>query len=137
MPAHQPVKMTHGYDAREATYAPNHHCPVPVLQCDRSQMLHMQRSPLSARVCSLGMDKDARSSTTVSSPDRSVFMPLNQVHSPPHQIIIEEFALRQPVLELQDALVTGNHNELRLVVSAGKKDKSKRLRTKRPLTCMH
>ena len=58
-------------------------------------------------------------------------------HIPPHQIIIEEFTLRQPVLELQDALVAGNRNELRLVVSAGEKDKSKRPRTERPLTCMH
>ncbi|KAN0082743.1 hypothetical protein V8E55_008538 [Tylopilus felleus] len=58
-------------------------------------------------------------------------------HIPPRQIIIEEFTLRQPVLELQDALVAGNRNELRLVVSAGEKDKSKRPRTERPLTCMH
>ncbi|KAN0088621.1 hypothetical protein V8E55_005678 [Tylopilus felleus] len=43
-------------------------------------------------------------------------------HIPPRQITIEEFTLRQPVLELQDALVAGNHNELRLVVSAGEKD---------------
>ena len=58
-------------------------------------------------------------------------------HIPPRQITIEEFTLRQPVLELQDALVAGNRNELRLVVSAGEKDKSKRPRTERPLTCMH
>ena len=58
-------------------------------------------------------------------------------HIPLRQIIIEEFTLWQPVLELQDALVTGNRNELKFVVSAGEKDKSKQLRTERPLTCMH
>ena len=58
-------------------------------------------------------------------------------HIPLCQIIIEEFALRQPVLKLQDALIAENHNELRLVVSTGKKDMLKRPRTERPLTCMH